>query len=388
MLKLIRLTLGAGVLLAIIAGSAFAGAALAQTWREAPAALAAVPDQAQPAEDEGVLIVAVAADSPAAAAGLRRGDIVLTAADQAVNTVPDLRRALAAAGPVAVTYQHGDDRRTATLAAGADLRGLVPFSGDLVFGAVHAFGWPAEGAHILEVIDASAADQAGLSAGDLILEVDGAALSPANDLGEMIQRFQPGAVITLKVQTPGAEARTVTATLGQHPDDASRAFLGVRVAPVFSVTVDGQPFSGDLLPWAEPLPGEVFTFPEGADNGLFVGGVAADGPAAAAGVKSGDQITAVDGAPVTGLETLTEAVAARQPGEALPLTLQRGEETLTVTVILGAEPGRADRADLGITALGYVSRTVTPEAGWPPADWPFVEPELPPFFEPAPGTDI
>lgn len=388
MLKLIRLTLGAGVLLAIIAGSAFAGAALAQTWRAAPAALAAAPDQTQPAEDEGVLIVAVAADSPAAAAGLRRGDIVLTAADQAVNTVPDLRRALAAAGPVAITYQHGDDRRTATLAAGADLRGLVPFAGDLVFGAVHAFGWPAEGVHILEVIDASAADQAGLSAGDLILEVDGAALSPANDLGEVVQRFQPGAVITLKVQTPGAEARTVTATLGQHPDDASRAFLGVRVAPVFSVTMDGQPFSGDLLPWAEPLPGEVFPFPEGADNGLFVGGVAADGPAAAAGVKSGDQITAVDGAPVTGLETLTEAVAARQPGEALPLTLQRGEETLTVTVTLGAEPGRADRADLGITALGYVSRTVAPEAGWPPADWPFVEPELPPFFEPAPGTDV
>jgi S1-C subfamily serine protease len=69
-----------------------------------------------------------------------------------------------------------------------------------------------------------------------------------------------------------------------------------------------------------------------------VRGVAGQGPAQRAGLQAGDVITAVDGADVTalGLSGVTYAVVDRPPGTRLPLTVQRGDQTLTLTVELGA----------------------------------------------------
>jgi regulator of sigma E protease len=61
------------------------------------------------------------------------------------------------------------------------------------------------------------------------------------------------------------------------------------------------------------------------------GSVADDSPAAAAGVRSGDLITAVDGRPISYWEDVDRAVAASD-GRALELTVKRGDATQTVPV--------------------------------------------------------
>jgi putative serine protease PepD len=55
----------------------------------------------------------------------------------------------------------------------------------------------------------------------------------------------------------------------------------------------------------------------------------------------GDVITAIDGNPVGGMDDVISAVNAKQPGDAIQLTLQHGSSKRTVTVTLGNRPATA-----------------------------------------------
>jgi putative serine protease PepD len=72
--------------------------------------------------------------------------------------------------------------------------------------------------------------------------------------------------------------------------------------------------------------------------GASVGTVIAGSPAAKAGMKAGDVITAVDGRAVADADALTAAIGTRSPGSKLTLTLRRNGATRTVTVTLGVRP--------------------------------------------------
>ena len=71
-------------------------------------------------------------------------------------------------------------------------------------------------------------------------------------------------------------------------------------------------------------------------GGATVGSVTAGGAAAAAGLRAGDVITAVDGTAVADADALAAAVAGHQPGETVRLTLRRGSDTSDVTATLGS----------------------------------------------------
>jgi putative serine protease PepD len=73
-------------------------------------------------------------------------------------------------------------------------------------------------------------------------------------------------------------------------------------------------------------------------TGAAVGSVTAGGPAASAGLKAGDIVTAVDGKQITGSSDLVAAIAARAPGARIDLTVRRGSGTLTLTATLGTQP--------------------------------------------------
>ncbi|GGT10013.1 protease [Streptomyces kurssanovii] len=64
--------------------------------------------------------------------------------------------------------------------------------------------------------------------------------------------------------------------------------------------------------------------------------VTPDGPAAEAGVRPGDVITEVDGRRVHSGEELIVKIRAHRPGDELELTLRRGGDERTVTLVLGS----------------------------------------------------
>jgi putative serine protease PepD len=73
-------------------------------------------------------------------------------------------------------------------------------------------------------------------------------------------------------------------------------------------------------------------------SGAAVSSVNSGSPAAGAGIKAGDVITAVDGKAITGSGGLVAAIAGHNPGDSLKLTIHRGSSTLTKSVTLATQP--------------------------------------------------
>jgi putative serine protease PepD len=65
-------------------------------------------------------------------------------------------------------------------------------------------------------------------------------------------------------------------------------------------------------------------------------------PAAAAGLRAGDIITAIDGEQLTAKYMLAEALASYAPGDTVAFTVQRGQAgaSLEVSVTLGTAPAK------------------------------------------------
>ncbi|NIK61541.1 S1C family serine protease [Kribbella shirazensis] len=72
----------------------------------------------------------------------------------------------------------------------------------------------------------------------------------------------------------------------------------------------------------------------GAPSGLFV--LAADGPAATAGLRKGDVITEIDGEPAVSSEQIVVATLTRKAGDTIDLGYQRSGTTANTTLTLAA----------------------------------------------------
>lgn len=79
---------------------------------------------------------------------------------------------------------------------------------------------------VVAVTEDSPAAHAGLREGDLILAVDGEALDAEVTLADRIREYEPGDEVALTVLRNGRE-RTITVTLGRHPDDADAPWMGL-----------------------------------------------------------------------------------------------------------------------------------------------------------------
>jgi len=80
------------------------------------------------------------------------------------------------------------------------------------------------------------------------------------------------------------------------------------------------------------------SFKLGDARGAIIAGVLRGGPADRAGVKPGDVLTAINGAPVSDPQVMLNLVAALQPGTRARMQLRRQAERLDVEVTVGRRP--------------------------------------------------
>jgi S1-C subfamily serine protease len=99
---------------------------------------------------------------------------------------------------------------------------------------------------------------------------------------------------------------------------SSRAYLGVYVT-------DETPQLQQQFALAPP-------------SGALVESVVAGSPAGQAGIQPGDVIVGFDSSPVTSAQDLTNAVQKASAGQAVTITLWRGQQKLTVSVMLTSGP--------------------------------------------------
>jgi putative serine protease PepD len=72
--------------------------------------------------------------------------------------------------------------------------------------------------------------------------------------------------------------------------------------------------------------------------GAAIGSVQSGSPAATAGLKTGDVVTAVNGDSIRGADDLTTAISGAKPGDKVELTVNRDGSQLTLTATLGTRP--------------------------------------------------
>jgi S1-C subfamily serine protease len=312
----------------------------------------------------GVVIASVEAGDAAAEAGVVRGDILLEIDGEALEDLGDLVSYLDELEPgdeVELKVLHGDDLRTLTATLGErDGRaylGLVPCGGlpkEIDVDVDVRVGGP--GVVIVEVIADSPAEEAGLQEDDVIMAVDGQELGAENDLADLIAGYEPGDTVTLKIERPDDDEGPfeMTVELGEHPDKEDTAYLGVRYGSLPRIDV----FRSRSLPFGEleefdELP---FAFPEGdVKQGAVVQRVFEDSPASAAGLEEGDVITAIDGEPVEDPQALADALAEREPGDTITLTVYQrdSEEEREIEITLAEHPDEEGKAYLGVLIGGF-----------------------------------
>jgi putative serine protease PepD len=83
---------------------------------------------------------------------------------------------------------------------------------------------------------------------------------------------------------------------------------------------------------------------DASTGGAQVGSVVSGSPAAKAGVRQGDVITAVGGTSVTDTASLGDAVDSHAVGQTVKLTVRRGGDLKTLTVKLGDRPAQTSQS--------------------------------------------
>ncbi len=99
-------------------------------------------------------------------------------------------------------------------------------------------------------------------------------------------------------------------------------------------------------------------------QGALITSVAANSPAAAAGLQQGDVITAVGGQTVDGSHPLNELIAQNKPGNSIELHVSRNGQTQTLNITLGTNTSNASQPYLGVTFMMLTaSPSATPGSG-------------------------
>ena len=222
------------------------------------------------------------------------------------------------------------------------------FSQTLTAGIVSATGREVQGAQYSKFIQTDASINPGNSGGPLVSmqgEVIGINTMIVTGSGMSQGNVGIGFAIASNI------ARKVFDVLVRN-GKVTRGYLGVTVIPLDAATARAL--------CLEP------------ESGARVRTVPADTPAAHAGLRSGDVITAFDGKPVRAPRELTDAVAATDVGKSVRVDFMRDCEKKSVTLEVVERPANINAALQGVpdegtqdetraTRLGITAQTVTPD---------------------------
>ena len=164
-----------------------------------------------------------------------------------------------------------------------------------------------QGALVASVEPGGPADKAGLKPGDVLLAVNGKAVDRSAELPPLVAAVKPGSKASLDVWRDGAK-RSLAVTVGElKPDQVVRA------------------------PEQREDGGKLGLALRQGEEGLVV--ERASGPAARAGIRSGDVVVAVNGKRLKNAEELRTATAKAKGTVAL--LVKRGEQSIFVPIELG-----------------------------------------------------
>jgi serine protease Do len=208
------------------------------------------------------------------------------------------------------------------------------------------------GVKVDEVSSNSAAEKAGLKAGDVVVEFDGERVRSARQFTRLIQETPDGRTVKIAVLRDGKrqtldatpEARSFSWTMDVDGDRIRREIeRGMQNFPQrFPDMIPGiRPGTrGRLGATVESLSPQLADYFGVKDGGALVSSVTAGSAAEKAGLKAGDVITSVNGGRVRDAETLSREIGDATGTElSIGIVRDKKETTLKATI----ESRRPDR---------------------------------------------
>ena len=207
------------------------------------------------------------------------------------------------------------------------------------------------GVGITEIVKGSPAERAGLKKGDVILRFDNEAVTSVRKLNRLVSESSPDQTARLSISRSGSE-QEVAVTLGKRAENAeawqmippSGAF---RVNPQVMPRIETFPspgLNGDnnfffnfgnnrrIGVSTQQLTRQLADYFGVKEGGVLITTVNEDSPAAKAGLKAGDIITAIDGEKVEGSGDLSRAINKQKEGDVtLTVVRDRNQRTVKVT---------------------------------------------------------
>lgn len=199
------------------------------------------------------------------------------------------------------------------------------------------------GVGVTQVVKDSPAEKAGIRKDDVILRLDGERITSVRKLTRLVSEVAPDQTVRVAISRGGAE-QELTATIGRRKNTLTSFEPFATTAPkVWRWEGPLSDQSGDLVyalgnrrrigvtttELTKQL-AEYFGIADG--RGVLVTSVTDDGPAAKAGLKAGDVITAVDGEKVDSTGDVSRIVNQKKEGEVtLTIVRNKSQQTLRVT---------------------------------------------------------
>lgn len=288
---------------------------------------------------DGALIEEVAPDSPAAKAGLRKGDKIVqldgratphSKAAIAILTQKDPGQRLSMR-----VSREGWERAMDVTLGGREATARAPqpaqprAQGESGFLGVFLRAGPQGEAVIDGVREGSPAAQAGLQGGDVVKSVDGQEVKDPSSFASLLGGLPPGRTVKLVVRRGGGLGR----------DLAIEATLARRTADVTPPAARARPSQPEATPSPDarraPYIGVALVDAEGKGP-LKVEDVQAASPAERFGVRAGDTVLQVDGKDVKTIEEFVKSMEGKFAGDSVTIKIERDGWRSDVRVTLAA----------------------------------------------------
>ncbi len=228
----------------------------------------------------------------------------------------------------------------------------------------------ARGVAVTQVIKDSPAEKAGLRKDDVIVRFEDDSVTSVRKLNRLVSEVAPDQTVKLRVSRGGSE-QEVAVTIGKRNQSINamgdwRVFdnlkgLGkIEGLERFKELERAMPPGAKVWKWEGPgKDGMMLAFGNhrrigigtteltkqlaeyfgiGDSTGVLVTSVTDDSPAAKAGLKAGDVITAIDGEKVEDAGDLAQGINKKKDGD-VTLTVIRNKNQRTITVTPKEEPG-------------------------------------------------
>ncbi|MBK8498495.1 MAG: PDZ domain-containing protein [Flavobacteriales bacterium] len=180
-----------------------------------------------------------------------------------------------------------------------------------------------EGAYVIEVIDDTPASKLGLQRGDVIVAVEGEAVTGPGSLAKRVRGHEPGDKVKVTWYRKGRKMNGTAELAANKQMSYAYSFDGMD----WDLDMDEADTADEPQAFLGVTPGE--------GEGAVIGSVEENSSAQEMGLRGGDVIRSVNGKAIPDFDALAETIGAMKPEDEVSIEVLRGTERLTLRGTLG-----------------------------------------------------